>query len=94
MFNVNWGEVRGYTLHLASWHNPKSMCWLWSLTAYLSVADEMRAFRAFAIPGPQARYVMQVWALNIDFTWQAEGRYRSPKHERQSALAKAIGVKL
>jgi len=92
--SVQWGEVRGYSLHVASWHNPKHMCWLWSLMVDRCVADEKRAVRVFSIPGHQARYVAQLWAVKIEFVWQAEGWYRSPAHDRQSKLAGRIGVRL
>lgn len=92
--SIGYGEVQGHTLHVASWHNPKHMCWLWSLTAERVVADELRAFRIYVTPGPQARYVAQAWNVRLAFTWQAEGRYRSPLHERQENLASRLGVRL
>jgi hypothetical protein len=91
---LHYGEVRGYTVSLLSWHNPKHMCWLWFIDAYMSVADELRAFRIVRLPGFQSRTIFQLWALNVQFVWQEEGRYRDPMQHRQQELAKKIGVKL
>ena len=85
---VHYGEVRGYTLGIASWHNRTHMCWLWFIDAYMSVADEKRAFRVVHLPGGQARTILQLWGLNIQFVWQDEGRHRNPTVHRQSALGR------
>lgn len=91
---LSWSALRGYTVKLASYHNPNHMCWLWSAYIDQCIADEKRAFRAFRIPGAQSRSILQLWSINITFVWQAEGRYRSPTHERQTGLASKFGIKL
>jgi len=91
---LSWGPVRGYTVHLASWHNPKRMCWLWSARAERVVADEKRAVRVYSIPGSQARYELQLWSIRFAFTWQEMGRYAEPQKMRQADMAKRLGVRL
>lgn len=76
---LSYTQKRGYVLHIASWHNPAHMCWLWFIEISMSCADEKRALRFYRMPGAQARSVIQLWSINIQFVWQAEGRYKAQR---------------
>ena len=91
---LSWGPVRGYTVSLASYHNPKCMCWLWSARVEMTTEDEKRAFRVFSMPGSQAKYYLQLWSICFVFMWQEMGKYAEPEKMRQADMAKKFRVKL
>jgi hypothetical protein len=77
---------------LLSYHHRARLCWLWSLSLHRRTADERRAFRYYRLRGHQDRRVLQLWAWSADFTWQEQGRYLNPGHERRSKLSRLLGV--
>lgn len=91
---LSLGSVYPGGLHLAAWHNPRHQCWLWLLDLRMCRADERRSVRVLQLPGGQARHILQLWSLNIEFVWQAEGWFRNSTEYRQHQLAKQLGVKL
>lgn len=78
---------------LLSYHHPSRMCWLWSLQLRRCISDEHRAFRWFRVRGHQDRRVCQFWAWSVEFTWQDEGRFLNPGHQRRSRLSHSFGIK-